>query len=90
MEVKGFVFFVREVLNVMDMNETVQGRRYDIVQVRIEFDLGDPTFVNLLLNNLDAMFFFQFVDVLVMVTILETHESGVRGTQDGQQIFQRG
>ncbi len=58
MEVKGFVFFVREVLNVMDMNETVQGRRYDIVQVRIEFDLGDPTFVNLLLNNLNAMFFF--------------------------------
>ena len=55
-QVERLVVLVLEVRDVVNVNETVQTRTDDVVQVRVELDFGDPTFVNLFLKHIDAVF----------------------------------
>lgn len=54
-QVKRLVLFVRQLLDVVNMNEAVERGAHNVVEIRVELDLRDPSFVDLLLDHLDAM-----------------------------------
>lgn len=65
-EVEGFVLFVLEGLNVVDVDESIEGRGYDVVQIWVELDLGDPALVDLPLNYFDVVLLYLKADWLLL------------------------
>jgi len=61
-EVERLVFFVRQVLDVMDVDEAVERGAHDVVEIRIELDLRDPALVDLLLDHLNTMLLLLISD----------------------------
>jgi hypothetical protein len=55
MEIEGFILLVDKVLDVMDVDEAVQGGGDDVVQVGEKLNFSNPTVVNLFFNNLDSV-----------------------------------
>ncbi len=68
MQIEGLVLLVGEVLDVMDVDEAVEGGGYDVVQVGVELDLRDPALVNLLFDRVYP--FFDFLKSVYLLKLL--------------------
>lgn len=82
MQVEGLVLFVRKILYVVDVYEPIKGSWYDIVEVWVELDLCNPTFVDLLFNDCETMFL-----LLVRYRLLLLKSDGVLISFRGLTIF---
>ena len=58
MKIESFVVLITKVFDIMNMNESIQRGRNNIVQVRIKLNLCNPPFVYLLLDNLNTFLYF--------------------------------
>ena len=58
MQVKRLIVSVVQILNVVDMNETIKRRGHYVVKIWEELNLCNPSVVNVLLNDLNTVLLF--------------------------------
>ena len=54
MQVKCFIFFVREFFNIMNVDKTIHTRTDHIIEVRIKFNFCNPSLVYLFLYDFNT------------------------------------
>ena len=66
MKIKSLVLLVWQVLYIVDVDESIKRCRDNVVEVWIELNLGDPSLVNLLLNDGKSMLLLLIRDWLLL------------------------
>ena len=64
MESKRLVLFKLQLLDVMDMNESIERGGNDIIQIGVILDFSDPSSMDKFFNNFYTNFFFLERNVL--------------------------
>lgn len=64
MQIESLIFFIREVLNIMNMYKSIKWGGNNVVKIWIELDLCYPAFMNLFFDIVKAMLFLLVADGL--------------------------